>query len=232
MGVRIGHADRFAGPVDTHLPRQVQLSGGSGKLGPFYLRRPGMTSLPRPVLMGLVGLIAVVAIFMFTRGRGAEEEVAAPATPTAPAAPAPGAEQATPAPGGSATAPAPTPSRTPRAAAAGPAATKSRTLPAPVKRALDKNRVVVLLIWNPRGSEDKNVKNAVDGLSRRDGKVAVFTDKPENLARYASITAAVDVTQTPTLIVVNREGVARKATGYLDPVTVDQYVVDAIAGAP
>jgi hypothetical protein len=92
--------------------------------------------------------------------------------------------------------------------------------------------VVALLFWNPRGTDDRSVKTAVDGLSRHGGKVAVFTDKPNHLARYVKITAAADLTQTPTLIVVNRKGVARKATGYLDPETVEQYVVDALKGAP
>jgi hypothetical protein len=101
-----------------------------------------------------------------------------------------------------------------------------------VKKALDRNKVVVLLIWNPKGSDDKDVKSAVDGLSRRNGKVAVFTDRPENIAKYTSITAVENIAQSPALIVVNRDEVARKATGYLDSVTVDQYVVDALAGAP
>lgn len=184
-----------------------------------------MTSLPRPVLMGLVGLLAVIALFMVMRGRGGEEEVSAPATPAPSAQPA--------APSGSAPAPSATPTQTPKTAAptVGPASTKSRTLPAPVKKALDKNKVVVLLIWNPKGSDDKNVKSAVDGLSRRGGKVAVFTDRPENVSRYTSITAPTELTQTPTLIVVNRDQVARKATGYLDSISVDQYVVDALRGA-
>lgn len=192
-----------------------------------------MTSLPRPALMGIVGLLAVVAVFMFTRG-GGEEEVSAPATPVPSEQSSPSSDAPSDlAPSGTAAAPA-TPSETAKAPAptAGPAATKSRTLPVPVKRALDKNKVVVLLIWNPRGSDDKNVKNAVDGLSRRGGKVAVFTDRPERLARYTTITAAAELAQTPTLIVVNRDQVARKATGYLDPETVDQYVVDALHGAP
>jgi hypothetical protein len=105
-------------------------------------------------------------------------------------------------------------------------------LPTPVKKALDKNKVVVLLIWNPRGGEDKNVKKAVDGLSHHGGKVAVFTDRPENIARYTSITSATQVAQTPAVIVINRHKVARKATGYLDSETVAQYAVDALKGAP
>jgi hypothetical protein len=183
--------------------------------------------------MGIVGVLACLALFMFTRGRGGEEEVAAPSTPapseSAPSGSAAPSESAAPgAPAGTDTA---TPAKTP-APTAGPASTESRTLPSPVKKALDRNKVVVLLIWNPKGSDDKNVKDAVDGLSRRGGKVAVFTDKPENIAKYTSITAVEEIAQTPALIVVNRDEVARKATGYLDSVTVDQYVVDALAGAP
>jgi hypothetical protein len=187
--------------------------------------------------MGLVGLLAVVAVFMVTRGRGGSEETAAPATPATPA-PSESAPSDSSAASGSATAPSATAPSTAQtqssetAPTAGPPATTTRTLPKPVKTAIDKNKVVVLLIWDPRASVDKNVKSAVDGLSRRGGKVAVFTDKPENVARYTPITGPVDLTQTPTLIVVNRDEVARKATGYLDPTTVDQYVVDALEGAP
>jgi hypothetical protein len=184
-----------------------------------------MTSIPRPALIGLVGLVVVVGVFMLTRSQSAEESVSPAPTP---AAPAPAPAQTT-APSSANT----TPADTAKAAeAAGPKATKSRKLPAPVQRALDKHRVLVLLFWNPRGTDDRSVKSAVDGISRRGGKVAVFTDKPENLARYTKITSAVDVTQSPTLIVVNRKGESRKATGYLDPVTADQYVVDALHGAP
>jgi cytoskeletal protein RodZ len=206
-----------------------------------------MTSLPRPALMGIVGLAAVLALFMFTRSRNAQEESPAPeapaasapseTTPSGSAAPNESAPSKSAAPSESAGSASSTPSKTTTTTTtpgptAGPESTTSRTLPAPVKTALDKNKVVVLLIWNPKGSEDKNVKKAVDGLSRHNGKVAVFTDKPENLAKYTTITAAMELQQTPTLIIVNSDQVARKATGYLDSVTVDQYVVDALAGAP
>ena len=190
--------------------------------------------------MGIVGLFACLALLMFTRGRGGGEEASAPSTPapaqTAPSesAPSGSAAPSASAPTDSAGAKTATPSESTKTTAptAGPEATKSRTLPKPVKTALDKNKVVALLIWNPRGSEDKDVKDSVDGLSRHGGKVAVFTDKPENIARYTSITGVTQVAQTPALIVVNKDKVARKATGYLDDVTVEQYVVDALEGAP
>jgi hypothetical protein len=176
------------------------------------------------LLIALLGAVAVAALFLFTRG-GADE-VAAPPTP----APAPTTE---PAPSGAATSPSPSKAQpNPGGGPRGARVSRRKTLPTPVKRALDANKVVVLLFWNPRGTDDRSVKSAVDGLSRSGGKVAVFSDRPKNLARYAKVTSGVDVTQTPTLVVVDRQREARKATGYLDPDTVEQYVVDALHGAP
>ena len=99
-----------------------------------------------------------------------------------------------------------------------------------MRRALDANKVVVLLLWNPKGTDDKAVKSAVDSLPRRGGDVRVFTDTSSHAARYVRITSATDVSQTPTLVVVNRRGKARVATGYLDGDSVEQYVVDAFRG--
>jgi hypothetical protein len=62
--------------------------------------------------------------------------------------------------------------------------------------------------------------------------VAVFSDRLKNLARYTKITAGANIVQTPTLVVTNKKGEARVATGFLDPTTVEQYVVDALHGAP
>src|SRR6188474_925175 len=147
--------------------------------------------------MGIVGLLACVALFMVTRGRGGGEEASAPSTPaptqTAPTETAPGGSAApsASAPSASAGAKTATPSESTQTPAptAGPESTESRTLPTSMKTALDKN------------------------------KVAVLTDKPENIARYTSVTGVTQVAQTPALLVVNRDQVARKATGYLDDVT-------------
>ena len=84
-----------------------------------------------------------------------------------------------------------------------------RGLPAPVAQALDAKKTVVILFWNTGGVDDRSVKSSVDQLSRRGGKVAVFTDKVANLSRYTRITAAASVTQTPSLVIVNREGPGR-----------------------
>jgi hypothetical protein len=197
------------------------------------------TSLPRPALIALLGVAAIAGLFLMTRGRGGDTGDNSPAPPTPP----------TPAKTANANASKPGTPATPSKAPAKPAAPThqqapatrtaqpthhgaSRTLPHAVSRALDAHKVIVLLFWNPRGTDDRSVKNAVDSLSDRGGKVAVFVDRTKHVARYARITGPANVVQTPTLVVVDGQGQAQTATGFLDGQTVEQYVVDALHGAP
>jgi hypothetical protein len=195
-----------------------------------------ITSLPRPALLALLGVVLIAGVFLMTRQGGNEEAPAPPpaaGTQSSPTPAVPGADAQT-TPPATPGAPATTPQSVPRTgiAAKEPRASQSRTLPAPVSRALRKNKVVVLLFWSPRGVDDRAVKSAVDALPRHGGKVAVFTDRLKRLARYTKVTAGANIVQTPTLVVTDKKGEARVATGYLDPTTVEQYVVDALRGAP
>jgi hypothetical protein len=206
--------------VDTHLLQQVQPNGGSGKLGPFDLAV--IAALPRPVLLGVLGVVLVGGVFLATHrpgstssSSGSSSTSAAPAaTPTtqpdASSTTKSNSSQSKPGPSGSSK----------------PATSKG--LPTPVKHALDAKKVVVVLFWNPRAVDDRSVKSSVDRLPRRGGKVAVFSDSVKNLSRYTRITAAASVTQTPSLVVVNRKGQAEVQTGYLDYQTLAQYVQNAL----
>jgi len=195
----------LACPVDAHLFRQVQLKGGSGRLGHLFAV---IATLPRPVLLAIVGVVLAGSLFVFSR-RGAE---------TTPSVPAP-SETVQPSD------PSAKPQSTP------PAAEKEklggRGLPSRVARALDAKKTVVILFWNKGGVDDRSVKNSVDQLPRRGGKTAVFTDKVANLSRYTRITAAASVTQTPALVVVNPEGKAEVLSGYYDFQTLRTYVRNA-----
>jgi hypothetical protein len=203
--------------VDTHLLQQVQPNGGSGKLGPFDL--VVIAALPRPVLLGIVGVVLVGGLFFAThRPSTTSSSTPSPSTSTPPASPTkPGTASATK-PNDAQSKPAPSGSK--------PAASKG--LPTPVKHALDAKKVVVILFWNPRAVDDRSVKSSVDRLPRRHGKVAVFSDSVKNLSRYTRITAAASVTQTPSLVVVSRKGQAEVQTGYLDYQTLAQYVQNAL----
>lgn len=193
--------------MDTHLFRQVQPKGGSGKLGPFDFAM-SIETLPRPVLLGIIGVVAVGGLFLVTK-RSSSTDSSVPAPP--PAAEAPATSPSTP--------PAKPESK------AGPA---GRGLPAPVKRALDARKVVAILFWNPRAVDDRSVKASVEALPRRGGKVAVFSDRVKNLSRYTRISTATSIVTTPSLVIVNRKGEAEVVTGYLDRQTVAQYVKNAL----
>ena len=188
-------------------------------------------SLPvsRPVLIALIGAL-VFGVFTIANRKGGDDESSAPSAPAAQtaapqttSAPSQSSSTATP---GTAASPGTRPVRPVK-----PRAVKHATaLPKPVKRALGQHKVIALLFWNPKGTDDRAVKAALDSLPRRGGNLRVFTDSSKHASRYVKITSAAQVSQTPTLVVVNRRGKARVAPGYLDRQSVEQYVVDAFRG--
>jgi hypothetical protein len=72
------------------------------------------------------------------------------------------------------------------------------------------------------------VKESFDSIPRHGGAVAKFTDTLGNLSRYTRVTGDHAVSQTPTIVVVGRNGKGRFATGFQDSATVDQFVVDTL----
>ena len=199
--------------MDTHLFRQVQPKGGSGKLGPFDFAM-SIAALPRPVLLGIVGVVLVGGVFFTTHKSS---------TTTTPASPAP-ATSAPATPGSSAqpsTSSTPAPANSSQTGAAGPG------LPAPVKRALDAHKVVVILFWNRHGVDDRSVKASLDSLPHKRA-VAKFSDRVSHISRYSRITAAANVSTTPSVVIVNRKGQAEVVSGYVDRQTLGQYVLNAL----
>ena len=178
--------------------------------------------LPRPLLIAVVGAALAAVMMVATRGGGSESSTGSPA----PASQA----QTTGTPGSGTQSRSSTGSGKQGAAGGSQPSTKSkpRTLPAGVDRALDAKKVVVLLLWNPKGADDQSVKQALSGVSSHGGKVAKFDDTLGNLARYTRITGTQSVNQTPAVVVVDRQGNGQVATGYLDSASLDQLVVDAL----
>jgi hypothetical protein len=176
-----------------------------------------LQSLPRPVLIAIVGGLAAITLLFISR-RGGSEEVVSPA--------APAEQQQAPAQAG-------TQAKAGEAKQGGAGAGEAeksppRTLPTGVKNALDAHKVVALMFYNPKSPDDLSVKRSVEGISTHGGKVATFTDKLDNVARYTRLTGQQTVNQTPTVIVVDPQGNGRMATGFRDQETVDQLVVDAL----
>jgi len=101
-------------------------------------------------------------------------------------------------------------------------------LPPRVLRALGHHKVVVLLFWSPKGAEDRLVRRSLTGIDRHDGKVLAHATHIEKIAGYGQITRAADVEQSPTIVVVDRHRKVETLVGYVDRVTIDQAVTDAL----
>ena len=178
-------------------------------------------SLPRPALIAIVGGVAALAL-LFTMRRGGEE--------TTPPAPAPTQSTGQDATGAATGTQSGTQAQQGQrgGASSQTSSASERALPQRVERALDAKKVVAVLFYNPKSVDDLSVKRSVESISSRGGKVATFTDEFENVARYVRLTAPAAVTQTPTIVVVDRRGNGRFATGFRDTASVDQLVVDAL----
>jgi hypothetical protein len=175
-----------------------------------------IAALPRPVLLGVVGVVLVGGVFFATHKSSSTSSSSTPApADTAPAPQSPTATEPSKEPGKT------TPGNSSQTGPAGPG------LPPRVKRALDAHKVVVVFFWNKRGVEDRSVKASIDSLPHRK-RVAVFTDGVRHLSRYTRITAAATVSSTPSLVVVDRKGEAEVVNGYLDRQTIRQYIQNAL----
>jgi hypothetical protein len=144
---------------------------------------------------------------------GAGETAATPETSNAAVTPAPADESAAPGtePG----------KLTAKAAAAG-------GLPLRVLRAIGDHKVVVLLFWSPKSADDKAVRKALSNIDRHHGKVLAHATNLKKIARYGQITRGANVEQSPTIVVVDRKMKVDTLVGYVDRVTIDQAVTDAL----
>jgi hypothetical protein len=101
-------------------------------------------------------------------------------------------------------------------------------LPLRVLRALGDHKVVVLLFWSPKSADDKAVRKALAKVDRHDGKVLAHATNLKKIARYGQITRGANVEQSPTIVVVDRKMKVETLVGYVDRVTIDQAVTDAL----
>jgi hypothetical protein len=168
-------------------------------------------------------------------GASAERESTAKATSEgkAPAA-KPAVEKADPAP-------APAAKAKPAAKSAeisGPAATpgdgvrKARDEKSKVKRVLadiDAKKVVVLLFWDRRSSDDREVYRAVESSERHGGKVSVRAAPIQNLGDYDAITKGLPIASSPSVVVLDRQKRATVISGLTVKAEVDATVKRALA---
>jgi hypothetical protein len=139
---------------------------------------------------------------------------------------------ATPA-AGAATTTKPDPKAETPTVAAIPAAALAK-LPKDVAGALEKRKVLVLAVladdakpWRPLADDERYVRSALRKVNRYDGKVLVKQVPAGKLSSYGSLVNDLDVNQTPSIVVIDRDLKGKVLTGYVDRIAINQAIVDA-----
>jgi hypothetical protein len=196
-----------------------------------------MANLPRPLIGLLVATVAFLAVWTIAlKPSSSSGPAAKPSTPApAPAAagaskPQPTTSTASHAAGVAKTAPAK--AAKPAKAAPKPAVTHAASTSqrvALVKGALVDHKVLAVLFFNPAASDDQAVKRELAHLPVHGGKVVKLAVPLNELAQYPVITNQVQVTESPTLVLIDPQRQADMLTGFVDQLELNQRVADAIA---
>lgn len=96
---------------------------------------------------------------------------------------------------------------------------------------LAQGKVVVILFWDSRGADDQAVLQQLNDVSRRNGKVVVLKATPSEVASFGSVTRGVQILETPTTVVIDRNAQATLLTGLTDATAIEQAIIDAARGA-
>ncbi len=109
---------------------------------------------------------------------------------------------------------------------AGASATSSLSGQHAVEADLAKGDVVVLLFWNPSGTEDISVHHAVRAVKSAN-HVVVQEAAASQVASFGSVTRGVQVYTTPTILVIAKTGKAIVLTGVQDAFSIEQAIAEA-----
>jgi hypothetical protein len=106
-------------------------------------------------------------------------------------------------------------------------ATKA-SMQATVERELHHGKTVLILFWDRHGSDDMAVHNALPAVQHTlGGRVAVHYAFASQVGSFGTVTHAVQVTQTPTLLIVNPHGQTTVLAGLTDAFAIQQAVSES-----
>ena len=117
------------------------------------------------------------------------------------------------------------PNATPKPAAKPALAVSQRS----VLAAINAHKVVGVLFYNPSAPDDTAVQQQLARVGTDHGQVATFAVPISQLTNFGALTAKVPVNQTPTLIIIDRQGEARSLVGFLDQREISQRIADGLA---
>jgi hypothetical protein len=216
-------------PAKTATPGSSSAAAGKtggSSAGVYHGGAPGVEGLTRAIQKahGAVATSQQNAQQLQEKSSQASSNSAAPSSAsTAPssASSAPASKSAPAAPAKSTTKTAP--NVTPHHVARVPALANQRLVEAELKQ----GRVVALLFWSSKGSDDVAVRNSLRQLKGRDHHLAVHIAAPGQVASFGSITRGVQVYGTPTILIVGKHGRTLVLTGLQDAYAIEQAVTEA-----
>jgi hypothetical protein len=93
-------------------------------------------------------------------------------------------------------------------------------------RAVADSKKVVILFQTPGGLDDRAMRAVMRQLDART-RAVVITDHVDAVDRYGSMVEDLGVSQTPSVVLIDRRGQGRLIEGYVDTHTLAQAVADA-----
>jgi hypothetical protein len=186
--------------------------------------------LPRPAIVAALGVLVIAITFLVTTAGDDAGGVAAP-TPTF-------TETDTTATGTDTKSGTGTETGTGTAAETGTTANPAKQkrpnvaagpgLPSDVARALNSDRIVVLFFYEPAASDDQATRAAVRAVQSAGGGARLFQDTVEHISDYRRVVGSLGISQSPAMVVIDRNRKAELLQGYLDSGTIKQTVRDAV----
>ena len=186
-----------------------------------------MANIPRPMIGLLVATIAFFAVWTVALKPSSSSGPASKSSSPAPAASQPKA--AAPAHADASHASASAAKAQPAAKPAVKHTVSPQQRQTVIENGLNHHKVLAILFFNPAAADDRAVKHELDEIPARGGKVVKLAVPLSELTRYPVITNQVQVTESPTLVLIDGQRKADLLTGYLDQLELSQRVSDAVA---
>ncbi|HEX4673175.1 MAG TPA: hypothetical protein VH279_12955 [Solirubrobacteraceae bacterium] len=190
-----------------------------------------MANLPRPLIGLLVATVAFFAVWTVALRPSSSGGPVSSSSKPAPAASQPAAAAPAHAAASHASASATATSATkakPVAKAAAKHTVTAQQRQSFIENGLNQHKVVAILFFNPAAADDRAVKHELDEVPARGGKVVKLAVPLSELTRYPVITNQVQVTESPTLVLIDGQRKADMLTGFLDQLELSQRVSDAL----
>jgi hypothetical protein len=176
--------------------------------------------LPRPAIIAALGVLVLAITFLVTKAGddNGGVSVSTPAVTTTSTATGTDTTASTSTSTSTTTTPA-KPKQPTVAAGSG--------LPSDVARALNSGKIVVLFFYEPAASDDQATRAAVRAVRSAGGGVSLFQDTVAHISDYRRVVGSLGISQSPAMVVIDRNRKAELLQGYLDSGTIRQTVRDA-----